>query len=165
MLCLRFLRIVLLMLLIQICSQTVKHILFLDIYREDDPGRLLDYDLRNDGEVRIIDANGTLVKIVNVREAPIALNEIFAQIKNGGAKAAFHIDQAYIEMSRFILTKIKASSYHKSDLDARIRDKVVSSSSRVGFSIKSQVGSPSTLLNASKQTNKLSICNQIVYVC
>ncbi len=126
---------------------------FLDIYREDDPGRLLDYDLRNDGEVRIIDANGTLVKIVNVREAPIALNEIFAQIKNGGAKAAFHIDQAYIEMSRFILTKIKASSYHKSDLDARIRDKVVSSSSRVGFSIKSQVGSPSTLLNASKQTN------------
>lgn len=56
-------------------------------------------------------------------------------------------------MSEYRLEKIKANSSMKSDIEAIIKDKLIAQSKPVGFSIKSQVGGASTLLNASKRTN------------
>lgn len=49
--------------------------------------------------------------------------------------------------------KLKASSKSKADFYATIRDLETSETPRVGYSVKSQLGSDSTLLNAGKTTN------------
>ena len=56
-------------------------------------------------------------------------------------------------MSEYLLTKIKANSSQKADLVAVILDRITSQKPELGFSIKSQLGGASTLLNASAQTN------------
>jgi type II restriction enzyme len=73
-------------------------------------------------------------------------------IKNEGR--AFSLE-AGSEMMRVLQKEvIKASSSDKKDLDLVILDiKTNQPSPEVGFSIKSQLGSPSTLVNASKATN------------
>lgn len=47
----------------------------------------------------------------------------------------------------------KGSSFNKSDLDARIKDHYGVESNKKEYSIKSQLGNPPTLLNASSHTN------------
>jgi len=59
------------------------------------------------------------------------------------AKAKDVLDNLQIE-------SVKADSTTKSDLDVKIHDHYTASDHNLGFSIKSQLGSPSTLINASK---------------
>jgi len=56
-------------------------------------------------------------------------------------------------MEKLLCTQIKAASSKKSDLDAVIYDRVTNKEELLGFSIKSMIGSASTLLNAGKTTN------------
>lgn len=49
--------------------------------------------------------------------------------------------------------KMKAKSADKADMDLVVRDPYVGGKRRYGFSVKSQIGRPATLLNASKATN------------
>jgi type II restriction enzyme len=63
------------------------------------------------------------------------------------------LPEAVALMSEYRLEKIKANSSMKSDIEAIIKDKMIAQSKPVGFSIKSQVGGASTLLNASRRTN------------
>lgn len=73
-------------------------------------------------------------------------------VKNEGR--AFPLDAGSEMMEILQKEVIKASSYDKSDLGLVILDvKTNQPSPEVGFSIKSQLGSPSTLVNASKATN------------
>ena len=63
----------------------------------------------------------------------------------------FSIDKAIELMKKFNIDKIKAESNKKSDIDAIFCDKITTRS-RLGFSIKSQLGGASTLLNTSAHT-------------
>lgn len=73
-------------------------------------------------------------------------------IKNEGR--AFSLNAGSEMMQILQKEVIKASSFDKKDLDLVILDvKTNQPSPEVGFSIKSQLGSPSTLVNASKATN------------
>ena len=56
-------------------------------------------------------------------------------------------------MSSINCTSLKASSSSKTDITIVIHDQRTNQQSILGFSIKSQLGSPSTLLNAGKTTN------------
>lgn len=58
----------------------------------------------------------------------------------------------YMENSLKI-RNFKASSLNKSDIKLKVHDAKLATNELLGFSIKSQLGSPSTLLNASKSTN------------
>ena len=49
--------------------------------------------------------------------------------------------------------KVKSSSYSKEDFNANIKDNKVNISKKLSYSIKSSLGSPATLLNASNNTN------------
>lgn len=125
---------------------TSRHYQFLKIFREDDPRRPVVYDLADDKKVII--RGGGAIKEINTSGLSAKTKRIFDIIKNA-TDTTFAVLEAEELMSDFALTKIKANSTEKSDLVATIKDDIVSETEPYGFSIKSQVGGASTLLNAS----------------
>lgn len=79
-------------------------------------------------------------------------NVLLARIKNAskGTFAIPEIEKFMLEINSFSL---KAKSTSKSDITLQIHDQHIGSQPILGFSIKSQLGNPSTLLNAGKSTN------------
>ena len=70
-------------------------------------------------------------------------------------KSAFEIPQAESFMHKIGATKLKAASQDKADIHIVIHDMRTNMKPLLGFSIKSQLGSASTLFNAGKNTNIL----------
>lgn len=66
---------------------------------------------------------------------------------------SFSIPEIEAFMSKYNSKKIKAKSSVKSDIRIIIYDQKIGTTPELGFSIKSKLGKPSTLLNASKATN------------
>ena len=73
-------------------------------------------------------------------------------VKNG-TESAFPIEGAEQIMADLECTQIKAPSADKTDITMEIYDRVTGYNTIVGYSIKSELGHPPTLLNASKATN------------
>lgn len=128
--------------------------IFLQVLREDEPGHRLIYDLEQPDSVAVCETLGQAIKIIPTNDLLDKTKKIFEKIKNNTDGASFSIPEAVDLMHEYEIKKIKANSSHKSDIDAIVKDKIASRQ-ELGFSIKSQVGSPSTLLNASSQTNFL----------
>ncbi len=86
--------------------------------------------------------------------ASIFLTEAEALLKaineNDGA---FAIPQTELFMNSIYCHSLKASSSDKTDIKIILHDRRTKINSEMGFSIKSQLGGNSTLLNASKATN------------
>jgi hypothetical protein len=76
--------------------------------------------------------------------------ELFSKIKSGDG--AFELAEAKDVLSALGLERIKASATSKTDLLAKIKSPATGEEIDRGFSIKSQLGSPSTLINASSHT-------------
>lgn len=76
--------------------------------------------------------------------------ELFNKIKSG--EGAFELAEARNVLSALGLERIRASSTSKTDLLAKIKSPATGEEISRGFSIKSQLGSPSTLINASSHT-------------
>lgn len=125
---------------------------FLQIFREDVENRPYIYDLEQAGTVRILTASRQLIDAVSTHLLPEKAQRVFEAIKSANT-ASFALPEAVALMSEYRLERIKANSSMKSDIEAIIKDKMIAQSKPVGFSIKSQVGGASTLLNASKRTN------------
>ncbi|MFA6397502.1 MAG: HpaII family restriction endonuclease [Candidatus Paceibacterota bacterium] len=94
------------------------------------------------------------VASVKVKKIESILNRMFnnLSVKNEGRSFPLEVGSEMMQ----ILQKeiIKASSSDKKDLDLVVFDvKTKKPSPEIGFSIKSQLGSPSTLLNSSKATS------------
>ena len=70
-------------------------------------------------------------------------------------KSAFEIPQAESFMHKIGATKLKSASQDKADIHIVIHDMRTNMKPLLGFSIKSQLGSASTLFNAGKNTNIL----------
>ena len=87
--------------------------------------------------------------IINKTEIEETLNTTYKEILKGSK--TFEILIATKFSSKFDF-KLKAPSQSKSDIDIKILDKE-KRIKRLGYSIKSKLGSPATLLNASNQTN------------
>ncbi|MCI6753016.1 MAG: HpaII family restriction endonuclease [Selenomonas bovis] len=79
-------------------------------------------------------------------------NILYEKIKNGGSRA-FSIDSAEHLMSDLSVTQLKAPSEDKADIKMEIHDIQTGINQICGFSIKSDIGNPPTLLNASCVTN------------
>ncbi|MCF8463648.1 MAG: HpaII family restriction endonuclease, partial [Flavobacteriales bacterium] len=78
--------------------------------------------------------------------------KLLLEIKNSSS-TTFEVPNTAAFLKSFGCTSIKASSTSKSDIRIVIHDVRTSSSPELGFSIKSQLGGASTLLNAGKTTN------------
>jgi hypothetical protein len=77
--------------------------------------------------------------------------KLLSKIK--GSKGVFNIPETEAFMKSVNCGTLKAKSTSKSDITIVIHDQRINQTAELGFSIKSQLGGDSTLLNAGKTTN------------
>ena len=122
----------------------------LRIIRQKDADKSIDYVI-NQGRVDVV-LDGKIVSSISKEY----LNQTKLLIYNGilsGADRSFEISGAPEAMSDMLIDKIKASSSDKADIVMQIHDIHTGYEPVCGFSIKSELGNPPTLLNASGATN------------
>jgi hypothetical protein len=125
--------------------------LVLKIIRQEAAGKK-SYDIsKNDGKVTISNESSEIA-VVELRKIKGSVAQVFCQIKNSKG-TTFEVASAVGPMSDLHCTQLRASSGKKADLTIVLHDKKSPEFPELGFSIKSMLGSPATLLNASGATN------------
>lgn len=105
------------------------------------------------GQVIKIFKNNELIDEVDVETVKDNAQMLFDRIFEGGdTSGAFEISEMDDFLDTMHMTKIKAPSSEKVDMTLQIHDINTGFSPVVGFSVKSDVGSAPTLLNAGKNT-------------
>ncbi|MCE9628700.1 MAG: HpaII family restriction endonuclease [Candidatus Vogelbacteria bacterium] len=126
----------------------------LKIIREEAKNGKITYDLQSDGnEIAIYNEKGDKIGTAKSDNIKKEVAAIFSKMKEEAKTAAFSISVADSLIEELGCTQIKASSGSKADLMLMIHDRITPTTPELGFSIKSMLGSPSTLLNASGATN------------
>jgi hypothetical protein len=124
----------------------------LKIVREETDGRK-SYDIsKGDGKVVVFDEAEKLSGVVELEKIKNRVADIFEEMKNSKS-TTFQILLAEETMKDLHCSQIKASNGRKADLMIVLHDKKSPTFPELGFSVKSMLGSPSTLLNASGATN------------
>ena len=131
---------------------TTRHYDVLQIIRRQKDG-VFRY-IRN-GDITVVsDGEDEEVSVISVSEfrenAELLLNSI-KDVKT--KKGSFEIPAIRDFTDKIKCSATKAGSLDKSDITLKVYDAKVGSNDELGFSIKSQLGSPATLLNASCATN------------
>ncbi len=110
------------------------------------------YDLttaKDGNEVSIFNIDGQKIVAIDISDLKNGVRRIFESIKNIG-KGKTSIPEAEKFMNLLLCEQIKASSSDKSDIRLIVHDRFSPTEVESGFSIKSEIGSSPTLLNASK---------------
>ena len=124
----------------------------LKILRGDHSKKLIEYVIDSTtGDVDIIIENEKVATISRDTLRQMS-EELFTKILAGN-NHAFEIDNAINMMELLNVTQISASSSDKTDITMQIHDINTGFNPICGFSIKSELGSAPTLLNASGATN------------
>lgn len=116
-----------------------------------DESRRFEYKPK-DGRIIVITADGDDLTHVAMSTFLEQSEKLLKNIKDGG-KSAFIVPEAESFMHTIGCEKLKAPSKDKADITIVIHDHRIGMNPKLGFSIKSQLGSPSTLLNPSYATN------------
>lgn len=119
------------------------------IIREEISGELKEYTT---GKLIDIYINGKKIKSVDRSEFEKESEQLFDEICNAKG-SAFQIEKTENFMKGISCYKLSAPARDKSDITMKIVDINTGYSPIVGFSIKSELGSSPTLLNAGKTTN------------
>jgi hypothetical protein len=118
------------------------------------------YEYTLNEKLVLITANGVELLSIPILEfakkAQLTLEEI--QKNKANKKPSFSIPEIEAFMTKIKCNSLKASSSVKTDVTIVVHDERTNQQPVLGFSIKSQLGNPSTLLNASKATN---ICYRV----
>ncbi|MCQ2337022.1 MAG: HpaII family restriction endonuclease [Paludibacteraceae bacterium] len=122
----------------------------INIIREE--SKKYEYKPNIEQNIVVIDENGTEYARLSMDKFILESNQLLKDISKAKG-AAFSIPRTETFMKTIGCSKIKAPSYDKSDIHIIIHDLRTSMKPLLGFSIKSQLGTPSTLLNAGKTTN------------
>ena len=124
------------------------------IFRKENIGDLI-FAYDEDGiNVRIIKKNDDrLLVLVPCREFDSTAKNLLKHIINADSATFSHVaTEAFL--SKIQCSKLKAPAHDKSDISMQVHDiKAGCNPPLLGFSIKSRLGHPSTLLNSSKATN------------
>lgn len=105
------------------------------------------------GDIINIYVNGLKVKEILAVEFEREAEKLLTEIKNKKAKGAFEVVDTERFMEKILCYKLSAPAKDKSDITIEIIDINTGYKPVVGFSIKSELGSAPTLLNAGKTTN------------
>ncbi|MFA6027641.1 MAG: HpaII family restriction endonuclease [Patescibacteria group bacterium] len=125
----------------------------LEISRNEAKTGLKKYNITEKwGYIKISDDNNQQIEIVDRNILSGKIDKIFEEIKSASS-SSFDIPIADDLMTKLYCSQIKAGSQKKADLFLKIYDSASHESLDLGFSIKSMLGSASTLLNASGATN------------
>lgn len=124
------------------------------IFRKEGSGihtHNIEYHLRDEGQVDVI-VNTILVNRVSHEQLTSDSETVLRQIVNGGDRSFYLVGSESI-MNRLSCDRIKAPSSDKTDITLLLHDIHTGFEPICGFSIKSDLGMPPTLLNASCATN------------
>jgi len=119
------------------------------LIREEEANQVTDYFTGT--KIKIF-RNGTLLDEIDNADLKDPIEVLYNKIFEGGSAGAFEINEAEEIMDNLHLTKVKAASTEKKDMTMQIHDINTGYESIVGFSVKSDIGNPPTLLNAGKNT-------------
>ena len=125
----------------------------------DEPKEQYEYRISPDSDKVTIFSGENSISVVDTDDLSTKAKGIFDAIKFGSN--SFAIPFADEIMNDFKVTTIKAGNNKKEDITLKIHDLNTGTIQKAGFSIKSMLGSPATLLNASTATNfkyKISDC-------
>lgn len=123
----------------------------LKILRTDPLG---EYEYHTNSVIKIIDSSGNLIDTIPIKDFK---EQALDLLKNLQSKTKTSIPTATLTsfLSKIKISQIKAKSADKRDITIVVHDMFTGFNPKLGFSIKSQLGSDSTLFNSSKQTNFL----------
>ena len=121
----------------------------LKIIREETEGKS-EYELQEGEKVKILHIDGETT-IVDTSDLKSKVVEVFAEIKE--KSQTFSVPLASELFERFGIKTLNAGNARKEDLILKVHDHTIGRDHEIGFSIKSKLGSPATLLNASGATN------------
>lgn len=115
---------------------------------------IIDYVLRNDLNVSVY-FNDEIVEEIDKLDIKDSKQKLFNIIKNAAVgNGAFEIDNVQELLNKMTPSGIlKSKSSSKEDLNAIVMDRRVGDDLQLKYSIKSSLGSPATILNASNHTN------------
>ena len=128
--------------------------------REKEEEKQLVYEIMEPEKKIALFVNGEKAVEIPQQELGKDARLLLYAIKAGGDRA-FEISGAEGIMQRLQCYKIKASGTEKADITVQIHDSNTGYKPIVGFSIKSDLGSAPTLLNASDATNFIYECKGI----
>ena len=120
------------------------------IIREENKGEIKEYAT---GEIISIYINGSKVKELPTTEFETQSELLLNEINSKTSKGAFSVEKTQNFMDKILCYKLSAPTTDKRDITIKIIDINTGYSPTVGFSIKSELGSSPTLLNAGKTTN------------
>ncbi len=123
----------------------------LNIIREE--SKKYEYKPNKDQNIVVIDEDGNEYARISMDKFIEESEKLFSSIKGVGSKRSFEVPDAECFMSQIGCTKIKAPSKDKADIHIVIHDLRTNMTPLLGFSIKSQLGDASTLLNPGLPTN------------
>ena len=112
-----------------------------------------EYKPNKEQNIVVIDEDGNEFARISMDKFMTESIRLLDTIKNTGSKRAFEIPETECFMSKIGCSKLKAPSSDKADIHIVIHDLRTNMTPLLGFSIKSQLGSASTLLNAGTTTN------------
>ena len=126
----------------------------LKIFREDVKGKKIEYRLPGSDDKRVITIFLNDEQLCEISQVDMEREQksLYWSIVNGTGKA-FPIEGIESVMSELHCSKIKAVNTDKADIVLQLHDINTGYSPVCGFSIKSDLGSAPTLLNAGKTTN------------
>ena len=132
------------------------------IFRQESEHERLEYRLNTKKHEVTLYCNGDKIRSIGSDRLSEYADKVYAGILSGN-RASFEITDAEKIMVDIRCTKIKASSADKTDITMQVCDRITGGNSFVGYSIKSELGSAPTLLNASGATNfryEVSLLNE-----
>lgn len=123
----------------------------LQVFREETDTFKLKFQRSQKDSVELY-LNGDLVRSIKSSELADMAEKILSGI-TGGNDSAFEIDGAAEIMQTLELKKIKSPANKKADIELKVHDPFTNLDRICCYSIKSDLGNPPTLLNASQATN------------
>ncbi len=116
----------------------------------------------NSKTVSVKNDSGEVKVTISSDEFKTQAEDLYDKIINTKGTAAFEVIKTTDFMSEILCSKLKAPSADKSDITIKVHDFNTGLDPILGFSIKSRLGKPSTLLNAGINTNFIfEICGNI----
>lgn len=122
----------------------------LNVIREE--SKRYEYKPDTDQHIVVVNEDGCEFARISMNKFLEESSKLLAEIK-GANKRTFAIPGTESFMKEVGCTRLKAPSKDKADIHIVIHDFRTNMTPLLGFSIKSQLGSPSTLLNAGVPTN------------
>lgn len=128
----------------------------INIIRKEDIGKLEFRVNQNAGTITVVNtSNNTELGTMPVAEFKAAADRLYTDITESqrNTRGAFSLESTEAFLDSLGVSTLKAPSEDKADIRIRIHDINTSIESVQGFSIKSRLGGPSTLINAGRTTN------------